>query len=121
MSIGGNHDPQNSVKHILLLYEKPEFARMLQCRFLAKGLRENASCSCIAHDKSEADIIERELLDNGIDVFSYLNNNRLKIRYCQIIITIVACFNPSLYQRRTQKTKIIFIRSSYAPTICLSL
>lgn len=78
--VGSNQDPNNAIKHILLLYEEPEFARMLQCKFLAKGLKEGASCACLAHDKSEVDIIKREMFDNGIDVNSYLNSNRLKVK-----------------------------------------
>jgi len=63
--------------HIVLFYEEPEHARVIEFQFLRNGLKKEQFCCYITHENRE--FIENEMVDNGIDVAYYTKNNMLRI------------------------------------------
>ena len=64
--------------HVVLLYEEPELARVIEFRFIRDGLEKGQSCCYIIHGGNR-ELIESEMADNGIDVVRYTKNNMLQI------------------------------------------
>ena len=69
----GNHpyryiDAIDSQKHILLLYEEPEYAKILEFRFIYNGIMNNQPSIYAMHD--DVKLIEEEMDSFGIDVSS---------------------------------------------------
>lgn len=63
--------------HIVLFYEEPEHARVIEFQFIRNGLKKEQFCCYITHENRE--FIENEMVDNGIDVAYYTKNNMLRI------------------------------------------
>jgi hypothetical protein len=63
--------------HIVLFYEEPEHARVIEFQFIRNGLKKEQFCCYITHENME--FIENEMVDNGIDVAYYMKNNMLRI------------------------------------------
>jgi len=63
-------------RHILLLYEEPELARIVTLRFLKNGLKKGECCTYIfpeevGYESCDASFLEQEMQDNGIDTSYY--------------------------------------------------
>jgi MEDS: MEthanogen/methylotroph, DcmR Sensory domain len=63
--------------HIVLFWEEPEHARVIEFQFIRNGLVKGQFCCYITHENRE--FIENEMIDNGIDVVGYTKNNMLQI------------------------------------------
>jgi hypothetical protein len=64
-------------KHIVLFYEELEYAKMISFQFIKNGLAHHKDCSYVSEEEEEA--VKREMLDNGIDVKKFTQNNQLHI------------------------------------------
>ena len=64
-------------KHIVLFYEELEYAKMISFQFIKNGLAHQKDCSYVSEEEEEA--VKREMLDNGIDVKKFMQNNQLHI------------------------------------------
>ena len=53
-------------KHVTLLYEEPEYAKILEFQFINNGIRKGEPSIYAMHD--DVEIIEEEMKDFGIDV-----------------------------------------------------
>lgn len=63
--------------HIVLLYDKSEYADLVIARYLLNGLKKDESCIFFTSDEPEA--IEKRLSAQGINVDSYKQANSLRI------------------------------------------
>jgi hypothetical protein len=81
-----NVNPAHS-KHILLLLEEPEAARLFEYRFLRDGLENGCSCVYLVSGPEERLLVEEELADFGVDVEHHSKNNRLKVLDVREIMT----------------------------------
>ena len=64
-------------KYIVLFYEELEYAKMISFQFIKNGLAHQKDCSYVSEEEEEA--VKREMLDNGIDVKKFMQNNQLHI------------------------------------------
>jgi hypothetical protein len=66
-------------KHIVLYYGNPKFGKNIQFRFIIDGLRKGENCIYIIHENDDAKSIEKEMMENGIDVKKYIKCRLLTI------------------------------------------
>lgn len=64
-------DELKDSRNISLFFEDPEFAKIIQFRFIKNGLEKNQTGLFIANEAQDVEIIKREMEDFGIDVKSY--------------------------------------------------
>src|SRR6185503_19018691 len=55
-------------RHVVMLYEEPEYAKLIQFRFLRDGLRRGECCIYAAKDEDDIRITKSEMNQSGIDV-----------------------------------------------------
>ncbi|GIU72538.1 MAG: hypothetical protein KatS3mg003_2017 [Candidatus Nitrosocaldaceae archaeon] len=70
-------DAINTKKHITLIYEEPEWAKILEFRFIYNGIRNNEPSIYAMHD--DVEYIEEEMRNFGIDVDNAKENGLLHI------------------------------------------
>lgn len=58
-------------KHIILFYEEPEYAKILQFRFINNGLEKGECGFYLVKNGSDGKLIEEEMKDSGINVEKY--------------------------------------------------
>jgi hypothetical protein len=58
-------------KHIVLFYEEPEYARLIQIRFLNNGLGRGEMCVYSASDDEDLRLTHIAMQEQGIDVAKY--------------------------------------------------
>lgn len=63
-------------EHILLLYEDPEYARIIECRFLKNGLSMGENCLYISGEDSASVVVK--FLTYGIPL-QFFQNGKIKI------------------------------------------
>lgn len=63
--------------HIVLLYDKQEYADLIIARYFQNGLEKGESCVFFTSDEPKA--VEKRLTASGIDVESYKKKNMLRI------------------------------------------
>lgn len=66
-------DTVQSRKHIILVHEEPEYARMIEFRFIGNGLSKGEHCIYVSNE--DTTFIENEMGDAGIDVKSFKKKN----------------------------------------------
>ena len=67
-------------KHIVLLYEEPEFARLIQFRFINNGLLKGEHCIFTTHEQEDnIEFIEKQMTDSDIDVEGFKKKNIIHI------------------------------------------
>ena len=86
-------------KHIVLFYEEIEYAKMLSFQFIKNGLAHQKDCSYVSEEEEEA--VKREMLDNGIDVKKFMQNNQLHIYR----VTSLTNYNPRDSLGKTKEGK----------------
>lgn len=64
-------------KHIVLFYEELEYAKMISYQFIKSGLAHMKDCSYLSEEEIES--AKREMVDSGIDVKRFSQNNQLHI------------------------------------------
>lgn len=65
-------------QHIVLFYEEIEYAKKISSEFIKSGLEHNKRCSYVSDE--DAEVVTRELADDGIDVNKISLNGLLNIR-----------------------------------------
>ena len=71
-------DTLDEKKHILLLYEEPEYEKLVKFRFINNGLLRGEHGIILTHDE-DVKSIEDEMLYIGIDVYGFKLKNLLHI------------------------------------------
>lgn len=66
------------MKHIVLFYEEPEYARLVQIRFLNNGLERGEMCVFSASDSEDLQLTRMEMQEYGIDVAKYSEKGLLQ-------------------------------------------
>ena len=69
-------DSLDSKRHLLLLYEDPEFARLIEFRFIRNGLKNGENCIYGSAEDSGSVIIK--MLSFGI-ALKYLQSKQLQV------------------------------------------
>lgn len=92
-----NLDP--SLKHMVMFYEEPEYARLVQIRFLNHGLRNGECCVYVAPDD---DLIRPEMMDWGIDVGNYEKQGLLQFHTQQLFMNGIESYERTVSE--LQKT-----------------
>ena len=69
-------DSLDSKKHLLLLYEEPEFARLIEFRFIRNGLKNGENC--IYGSAEDSGFIIIKMLSFGI-ALKYFQNKQLQV------------------------------------------
>jgi len=72
-----NNNDSNSLRHVILFYEEPEFARDIQSRFLENGLTRDEQCviaSCY-----DVESLRKDFADFGIDIEEYRTKDLIRI------------------------------------------
>ncbi len=72
-------DSLDSKKHIALFYEEPEYARMIEFRFIKNGLENGEQCVYATEEDSGSIVLE--MLSYGIPLECFQNK---KLRIYQI-------------------------------------
>jgi hypothetical protein len=67
----------DSRKHLVLLYDDPEYARKIEFQFIKKGLENEEHC--IYATEEDPGFIMLAMINNGIAVSDYIQNNLLHI------------------------------------------
>lgn len=67
-------DEQN---HSMLLYDKPEYGKLVKYRFIENGLKKGEHSICLTHD--DVGLVENEIASIGIDVDYFKRKNLLHI------------------------------------------
>ena len=75
-----NLDP-SFFKHIVMLCEEPEYARLVQIRFLKAGLKNQECCVYWAADNEDISLTKTSMLQNGIDVDRYMKQGILQFHW----------------------------------------
>jgi hypothetical protein len=77
------------IRHIVMFYEEPEYAKLVQMRFLDDGLNRGECCVYAARDEGDLLLTKREMADQGIDIDKYIMSGLLQfyIRKPHIIDT----------------------------------
>jgi hypothetical protein len=65
-------------KHMVMLYEEPEYARLVQIRFLNDGLKKGECCVYATSDHDSLNLTKTDMVQNGIDVDNYMNKGLLQ-------------------------------------------
>lgn len=65
-------------KHILMLYEEPESARLVQMRFINSGLEKRECNVYVSSDNESISDIKRDMVEYGIDVASQIQRGLLQ-------------------------------------------
>jgi hypothetical protein len=61
----------SNLKHIVMLYEEPEYARQVQIRFLQNGLKNGDCCVYDPPDDENLSLTKNGLLECGVEVERY--------------------------------------------------
>jgi hypothetical protein len=61
-----------SIKHMVMFYEEPEYAKLVQMRFLSDGLKRGECCVYVPKDNDDQILTKTELIQSGVDVDSYM-------------------------------------------------
>ncbi|TLX94180.1 MAG: hypothetical protein E6K91_07200 [Thaumarchaeota archaeon] len=69
-------DSLDSKKHLLLLYEDPEFAKLIEFRFIKNGLKNDENC--IYASSEDSGLIVIKMLSYGIPL-KYFQSNQLRV------------------------------------------
>jgi hypothetical protein len=69
---------QDSNRHIVLFYEDPEYARMIEFQFVKNGLLKEEYC-IITTFEDNIQLIKSEMEDSNIDVEAFKKKNLLRI------------------------------------------
>jgi hypothetical protein len=64
--------------HLVIFYEEPEYAHIVEYHFIKTGLEKGESCIYTTHE-DDIDLIERGLTDFGVNVEKYKKNNTLHV------------------------------------------
>jgi hypothetical protein len=72
-------DSLDNSKHIVLCYENPKFAKTIQFRFIKKGLLNGEICIYTIFDDDDTSIIEKEMINNTINVECFNKRGLLTI------------------------------------------
>jgi MEDS: MEthanogen/methylotroph, DcmR Sensory domain len=66
-------------KHIVMFYEEPEYAKLVQFRFLSNGLTRGERAMYVVNDKQEMPLIQRGMIEYGIDFDKYSEKGLLQL------------------------------------------
>jgi hypothetical protein len=66
-------------RHIVMFYEEPEYAKLVQMRFLDDGLRRGECCIYFVQDEQDRLFTHMEMTGYGIDVDSYARKGLLQL------------------------------------------
>ena len=70
--------------HLVMFYEEPEYAHIVEYHFIKTGLKKGESCVYTTHvgddDDDDDDIIEQSMTKFGITVEKYEKNHVLNMR-----------------------------------------
>lgn len=69
-------DSLEKKQHILLLYEDPAYARLIEFRFIKNGLAEGENCIYVTHEDSGSVVLK--FLNYGIPL-QYFQNGKLRV------------------------------------------
>ncbi|HXG07416.1 MAG TPA: MEDS domain-containing protein, partial [Nitrososphaera sp.] len=58
-------------RHLVMFYEEPEYAKLVQMRFINTGLKKGECCIYVVNDEQDLLFIRREMIAYGIDVDQY--------------------------------------------------
>lgn len=65
-------------RHIVMFYEEPEYAKLVQMRFINDGLERGECCIYLVHDEQDLLFTRREMIAYGIDIDGYGNKGLLQ-------------------------------------------
>jgi hypothetical protein len=66
-------------KHIVMFYEEPEYARLVQIRFLNDGLKNGECCVYAAPDYDNLCLTKAGMAQYGIDIDQYMKKGLLQL------------------------------------------
>lgn len=66
-------------KHVVLFYEEPEYARLVQIRFLSNGLKRGELCIYFASDDEDLQLMQTDMQQCGVDVANYARRGLLQL------------------------------------------
>lgn len=84
---------------MVMFYEEPEYARLVQIKFLNHGLRNGECCIYVAPDD---DLTRPEMIESGIDVGNYEKQGLLQFHTQQSAISGVESYDRAVSE--LQKT-----------------
>ncbi|HEX7032940.1 MAG TPA: MEDS domain-containing protein [Nitrososphaera sp.] len=58
-------------RHLVMFYEEPEYAKLVQMRFINDGLEKGECCIYVVNDEQDLLFTRREMIAYGIDVDGY--------------------------------------------------
>jgi hypothetical protein len=67
-----------SIKHIVMFYEEPEYAKLVQIKFLNDGLKRGECCVYVARDEDDLAITKADMVESGIDVDYHVKKGLLQ-------------------------------------------
>jgi len=92
--------------HLVLLYDNIEYAQIVQNQFIIEGLKKDETCVVFTHTNPK--VIEKIMVEGGIDVENYKKKNRLIVYPLENIITdsegILPAFNK-FYKKISDDSK----------------
>lgn len=66
-------------RHIVMLYEEPEYARLVQRRFINNGLKNGECCVYASPDYDNLSLTKIDLAENGVDIDQYMKKGFLQL------------------------------------------
>ncbi len=69
----------NVYKHLVMFYEEPEYAKLVQMRFINDGLEKGECCIYVVHNEQDLLFTRREMIAYGIDVDGYAKRGLLHL------------------------------------------
>lgn len=67
-----------SIKHMVMFYEEPEYAKLVQIRFLNDGLKRGECCVYVAQDDDDLTITKADMIEFGIDIDYHMKKELLQ-------------------------------------------
>jgi hypothetical protein len=77
-------DKMEGGNHLMLFYDKPEFGKGVQYRFVENGLKKGEHCICLTHDN--VGLVENEIASCGIDVDGFKEKNLLHVHQIENLL-----------------------------------
>src|SRR5713226_5837905 len=68
-------DETSAHKHFVLIYDEPEYGKMIECKFVENGLKKGINCIYLTHGNAQS--AENQMKQYGIDVKHYKEKNLL--------------------------------------------
>jgi hypothetical protein len=93
-------------KHIFMLYEEPEYARLAQIRFLNDGLEKGECCIYAMPDHDSLNLTKIDMLQCGVHVDHYIKKGLLQFHLRNPAINDSKSYNTAMkaFQETIERT-----------------